>query len=101
MLAVSFSIAGEGVGFQTDNTVTRIRLTGTVNWTLKTRDSVGTQLTTGSARSLDGINVFSEQTVAFTMENEVVQKRIAEACADQVALQLATWFNHRAQAGAG
>ena len=101
ILTVGFSIAGEGVGFQTDNSVTRIRLTGTVNWTLKTRDSIGTPLTSGSARALDGLNLFSEQTVAFTMENEVVQKRIAETCADQVALQLATWFNRRAETGAG
>lgn len=101
VLTAGFSIAGEAVGIQADNSPTAVRLTGSVNWTLKTRDSVGTTLTTGTARALDNFNVFAEQYFAATLETDAVQKRLAEALADQVALQLAIWFNHRAETGAG
>lgn len=97
-LAAQFYIAGEGVGIQPDNTVTRIRLTGIANWTLTSREPARTVLTTGSARAMDGYNVFSGQYFAATMENEAVQKRLAEAVADQVTLQLATWFRGRSGA---
>lgn len=100
-LGVSFWIAGEAVGIQTDNTATRIRLTGIANWTLTSLDPSRTKLTSGSARSLDGYNMFDQQYFAATMENEQVQKRIAEALADQVTLQLATWFRKRATPATG
>lgn len=100
VLVCDFRIAGEAVGFQSDNSVTRVRLSGSVNWTLKTRETVGVVLTTGSARSLDGYNLFAEQYFAASMENDVVTKRIAEALADHVALQLGTWFNRRAETAA-
>jgi LPS-assembly lipoprotein len=99
-LSADFRIAGEALGILTDNSVTRIRLSGTVNWVLRTRDTARAQLTSGSARTLDGFNVFAEQNFATTLENEAVQRRMAEALADQVALQLATWFNHRASQAA-
>ena len=97
-LGVQFYIAGEGVGIQPDNTITRIRLIGTANWTLTSREPARTVLTTGSARAMDGYNVFDQQYFAATLENEQVQKRISEAVADQVAMQLATWFRTRASA---
>ncbi len=100
-LAADFRIAGEAVGIQVDNSATRIRLTGSVNWVLRSRDSARVQLTSGSARTLDGFNLFADQYFGATLENDVVQKRIAENLADQVALQLATWFNHRANPPAG
>ncbi len=100
-LTADFRIAGEAVGILADSSASRVRLTGSVNWTLTSRDSARTALTTGSARTLDGFNVFSQQYFGATLENEVVQKRMAEALADQVALQLATWFNRRAETGAG
>ena len=95
-LKVTFWIAGEAVGIQPDTSASRIRLLGTANWTLTARDSGKTQLTTGSARSLDGFNLFDSQFFASDMENIQVQKRIAEAVADQVAMQLALWFRKRA-----
>jgi LPS-assembly lipoprotein len=101
VLFADFAIAGEGVGILVNNIATRVRLTGSVNWVLRSRDSARAVLTTGSARTLDGFNLFAEQYFAATLENEAVQRRMAEALADQVALQLATWFNHRAEAAAG
>ena len=95
-LSVQFWIAGEGVGIQTDNSVSRVRLIGSAQWKLTARDRAQTPLTSGSARAMDGYNVFIEQYFAATMENEQVQKRIAETLAEQVAVQLAIWFRKRA-----
>ena len=45
--------------------------------------------------------MFDSQYFAADMENSAVQKRIAEAVADQVAMQLAVWFRKRSSAAAG
>ena len=97
----NFWIAGESVGIQPDTSASRVRLTGTANWTLTARDAGRTTLTTGTARALDGFNMFDSQYFAADMENSAVQKRIAEAVADQVAMQLAVWFRKRSSAAAG
>ncbi|MEI7713195.1 MAG: LPS assembly lipoprotein LptE [Rhodospirillales bacterium] len=101
ILSADFAIAGEGVGILIDNSASRVRLIGSVNWVLRARDTGRAVLTSGSARTLDGFNLFSEQYFGATLENEAAQRRMAEALADQIALQLATWFNRRAEAAAG
>jgi LPS-assembly lipoprotein len=98
-LRVVFWIAGEGVGIQPDSTVTRIRLIGNANWTLMAQDPAHTRLTSGSARSLDGLNIFNSDYFAQDLENEVAQKRIADAIAQEMVAQLAVWFRNRATAG--
>lgn len=98
-LTADFRIAGEAVGIQTDNAATRLRFTGSVNWVLASRDSARVRLTSGSARTLDGFNLFADQYFAANLQNDTVQKRMAEALADQMALQIGTWFNHRAETG--
>ena len=100
-LKVAYYIAGEAIGIQIDTSASRIRFTGSASWTLTARDAGRTQLTSGSAHALDGLNVFDSQYFAADMENSVVQKRLAEAIADQVALQLAVWFRKRASTAAG
>ena len=100
-LTVAFFISGETVGIQTDNSASRVRLLGSANWTLRSRDSAAVILTSGTARAVDGYNIFGDQYFAATLENEAVQKRIAEAVADQVSLQLAAWFRTRANKAAG
>ena len=104
-LQVQFSISGEGIAILSDNIATRVRLTGNAWWTLVAHDPPGKKLTSGSARSLDGLNVYSEQYFAGDMETEAVQQRIAEALAQQITNQLAIWFRqraaHEAQTAAG
>ncbi|HVC60870.1 MAG TPA: LPS assembly lipoprotein LptE [Acetobacteraceae bacterium] len=95
-LAVSFSIAGEGIGVEPDSLATRIRLTGTAQWTLTARDPSQTRVTSGSARAIDGVNVLDQQYFAADLDNEVVQRRLAAAVADQIAMQLAVFFRRRA-----
>lgn len=101
-LQVVFSIAGEGLGIEADNSATRVRLTGNASWTLVAQDPARTRLTSGSARAIDAFNAFDSQYFASDLSNEQVQRRLTAALADQVALQLAIWFRqHSAPASAG
>jgi LPS-assembly lipoprotein len=91
-LSVGFSLAADIVGIQQDTTFTRLRYVGTANWTLKRLDPAQTVVTTGLARSLDGINILDQQYFAADLEGETVTRRIAAAVADQITLQLASYF---------
>jgi LPS-assembly lipoprotein len=95
-LAVTFSIVGEGIAIETNDIATRLRLTGTASYTLNDRSPKATRLTSGSAHAMDAVNVFDSQYFAADLETEAKQKSIAEACADQITNQLATWFRARA-----
>jgi LPS-assembly lipoprotein len=95
-LSVSFGISGEGIAIQPDSTVTRIRNIGTANWTLIAQDPGHTRLTSGSARAVDGLNIFDTQYFAADLESETVTRRLAKQLADQITLQLAAFFRKRA-----
>ncbi|HVZ09294.1 LPS assembly lipoprotein LptE [Rhodopila sp.] len=100
-LLVAYGISGEGISIQANNISTRVRMIGTASWRLVERNPQQTLVTSGSARSMDGLNVFNEQYFAADMETEAVQKRIANAVAQQIALQLAVWFRQQAAKQAG
>jgi LPS-assembly lipoprotein len=95
-LAVSFSISGEGIGILADTSATRIRLIANARWILKARDATQTQVTSGSARAMDGFNILDQQLFAADIDTEQVQRRLASTVADQIALQLAVFFRRRA-----
>lgn len=95
-LSVTFNVVGEGIAIETDNIATRVRLTGNATWTLLGHDAKRTPLTSGSARVLDGLNVFDSQYFAADLETEARQQRIAENLATQIATQLAIWFRQQA-----
>jgi LPS-assembly lipoprotein len=95
-LKINYWISGEGINIQPDNTATRIRLIGNANWELVDSAPPQRSLTKGTARSVDGVNIFDTQYFAADRENEMVQRRIAGALADQMALQLAAYFRRRA-----
>lgn len=44
------------------------------------------------------MNILDSQYFALDLENEAVQKRIAETLADQITIQLAAFFRKRAAA---
>jgi LPS-assembly lipoprotein len=98
-LRLQFAVTGEGIAILQSNFATRIRLIGTANWTLVADNPARTRLTSGSARVLDGLNLFDQQYFASDLENEAVQKRIAEHLADQIAMQLALYFRKHPSAG--
>src|SRR5579871_5815514 len=95
-LSVAFWISGEGIAIQPDNNATRIRAIGTASWTLIAQDPGRTKLTSGSAKAVDAYNVLDTQYFALDLENEAVQRRLADAIADQITLQLAVYFRKRA-----
>jgi LPS-assembly lipoprotein len=97
-LNVGFFIAGEGIAIQPDSSVTRVREIGTAAWTLVAQDPGRTKLSSGSAKAVDAVNIIGSQYFAADMENEAVQRRLAEALADQITLQLAAFFRKRAVA---
>jgi LPS-assembly lipoprotein len=97
-LNVSFWIAGDAEGILNFTQATRIRLIASANWTLVSRDGKHTQLTSGSDRVLDGFDIFDTQYFAVDLDNEHVQRRMAEAMAEQIALRLAMWFHQHPSA---
>lgn len=94
-LSVNYSISGEGIAIQQDNSTTRIRLIARANWVLRAQDVARTELTHGLANAVDDYNVFDQQYFAADLSNDAAQRRLANAIADQVTLQLASYFNHR------
>ena len=92
-LVVSFGIATAAIGEQADSSVTRLREFGTANWTLKRLDPGQSVVTSGVARSLDGVNVIDEQYFASDIAGETANRRIADNIADEITLQLAAYFN--------
>ncbi len=92
-LAVGFAFSPEGLAVQHDTTVTRMRFTGLATWTLLTRDAARRTVTTGRARAVDGLNTFDQQYFAQDLETETVLHRVAEELANQITMQLATYFD--------
>ncbi|MBV9249012.1 MAG: hypothetical protein JO227_07200 [Acetobacteraceae bacterium] len=96
-LHVAFGISGEGIAVISDSAATRIRLVGSATWSLTPRNPAGPAITSGFARAGDAFNIIGVQYFASDLENEAAQRRLAEAIADQITLQLAVYF--RKQAG--
>lgn len=98
-LSVSFGISSDSIGIQQDSTVTRVRQIGTAAWSLKMLDPASTLVTSGTARALDGLNILDQQYFEADLASEATQRRIAEAVANQITLQLASYFSRRAATG--
>jgi LPS-assembly lipoprotein len=99
-LTVAYGIGGEGVAILPDTDVTRIRLVGDAKWYLVAQDPARTHLAAGQARAVDGFNILNQQYFFGDLSNEDAQKRLADALADQIAIQVAAWFRGRAAAAA-
>jgi len=97
-LTVSFAVSAEAIGIQPDTSSTYVRLIGRADYRLTAQDPSRSTLTTGTARSVEGYNMFDQQIFAADQESDVIIRRIAEAVADQIALQLAAYFSKRALA---
>jgi LPS-assembly lipoprotein len=95
-LTVTYGISGQGIAIDTASIATRIRLIGTATWSLRSRDPKRTVLTSGSARAMDGVNIFDSQYFASDLETEAEESRMAEELATQIATRLAVWFRQRA-----
>ena len=100
-LTVSFGISSEAIGISQTSYSTWTRMVGTANYSLIAEDPSRSTVTSGVARSEDGFNQFNQQYFAADLETDAVQRRIVEAVADQIALQLASFFVKRAAAPTG
>jgi LPS-assembly lipoprotein len=98
-LSVSFNLSSEALSIQTGNTSSRVRLVGNAAWVLTAQDVDRRTLKSGSAREVDGYNIFNNQYFASDQENDAVQRRMVEALSEQIALQLAIYFNQRTAKG--
>ncbi|MBV9811801.1 MAG: hypothetical protein JO326_03565, partial [Acetobacteraceae bacterium] len=65
------------------------------NWTLLAQTPQRTTVASGFARDVDGFNIINGQYFAADLENDTVQRRIAEALADRIAEQLAAYFSRQ------
>ncbi len=98
-LTANFGVSSEALNIELSTSIpSRIRLVGTSNWSLVTRDVQRKTLASGTARTMDGFNLYDQQFFATDMQSEAVQRRMAGAVADQITLQLAAWFNRHAAA---
>jgi LPS-assembly lipoprotein len=95
-LAVYYGLSGEGLAIEPDSSISRIRITGSATWYLTAQDPQRRTLASGTARVIDAFNPINSQIFTSDLDNEMVQRRIAEAIADQITLQLATYFDKQA-----
>lgn len=98
-LAVNFSLAADAIGIQQDSSVTRLRMVGTAAWSLRSLAPARPLITSGLARSLDGVNILDQQYFESDLAGETATRRIAAAIADQIALQLGAYFSRVAAKG--
>jgi LPS-assembly lipoprotein len=99
-LVVNLGIANEGLNIQQlTSASTRLRMVAVANWSLLSLDARRQTLASGTARVMDGYNLFNQQFFASDLEYASVQRRMLQAVADQMTLQLASWFSqHPGQA---
>ncbi|QDH16505.1 LPS assembly lipoprotein LptE [Swingsia samuiensis] len=96
-LRVNSSMGEEVLDIHRDNTAGRLRGNGTAHWQLFTVAQYPQLIAQGDANTLDGYNATYEQYFAQTLNDETLQARIADNLANQVMMQVATWFKSRAK----
>lgn len=97
-LITNVSIFADAIAIQRDSSSSRVRLIGSAPWVLRTLSLEHPVLAQGSSRVLDGYNILNQQFFAADLENETATRRVAAALADQIALQVGSYFLHQAKA---
>ena len=92
-LVANFNVALDVIGVQQDTSATRLRYVATSSWSLKSLSPSQAVLTSGNARSLDGLNILDQQYFEADMAGETVTRRLANSLADQITVQVAAYFN--------
>ena len=94
-LTAFISLSAEGLATQADSSSSRVRLIGSAPWVLRELSVERAVVTQGGSRVLDGYNIINQQFFAAELENETAVRRIASALADQITLQLGSFFLRR------
>ena len=97
-LDVNPGLSAAGIAVQSDNSTTYTREIGSAIWTLRTVGIAPVILASSSARTVDGFNNIDQQYFQSTVSSETTQSRIAANLADEITLQLATWFKRHNRA---
>jgi LPS-assembly lipoprotein len=95
-LDVTFALAADSIGIRSDTTSSRVRVIGNAPWRLITVGLTPQPVANGQAHIVDGYNILDQEYFAAELENETVTQRVAESLADQIVIQLATYFRRRA-----
>jgi LPS-assembly lipoprotein len=96
LVVFSYGVSSEQLSFQQNSDATRTRLTARATWSLVTLDAQRRTVTSGNARLVDGYNNLENQFFFTDLAGDAAQRRLAQAIADQITLQLATYFNKSA-----
>lgn len=96
-LVASIAVDAEALAIQRDSSSSRVRLTGSAPWVLRTLSLDRAVLAQGTSRILDGYNILNQQFFAADLESEVVIRRVASALADQISTQVGAFFLRRAK----
>jgi LPS-assembly lipoprotein len=91
-LKVNYSIATTAIGMLADTATTRNRLTATANWTLTPIGDPGKILVSGTATAMNAENIIDQQYFALTLENDAVNRQLADQVSTQITNQIAAWF---------
>lgn len=97
-LTAYIAINADAIAIQRDSSSSRVRLVGSAPWVLKALSLEHTVLVQGTSRILDGYNIINQQYFAADLESETAIRRVASALADQITLQVGSFFLHRAEA---
>jgi LPS-assembly lipoprotein len=68
-------------------------------WSLVSLGPQRRTLTSGQARVVDGYDVINQQYFASDLESDAVQRRMAEAMAEQITLRVAMYFRQHRDGG--
>lgn len=93
-LLVQLSLTADPNAIQLDNSASRVRLIGIATWMLVAQDAQKTTVASGSARELDGYNIVNQQFFSAELASSAVQRRMMDALADQITIQIAIYINN-------
>lgn len=99
-LAVAYGVSSEGIGINTDSSTSFIRFTARANWQLLAAAPGTPPLATGVALAQDGYSVIVDQYFYSDLYTTVIDRRFADAIADQIVIRLAAYFRNRAKVAA-
>ena len=91
-LFCTYEIIIEGIGIRQDSAITRDRYIGIAHYTLYSLAIDRRTITSGSVRALDGLDIVNEQYFAADLEGDQIERRLAEAIADRITMQLAAFY---------
>ena len=91
-LAVSYGISTQGIGIQSDTSVTRNRFIAVASWSLVPVGAPAKPLAAGTATPENAENVIDQQYFALTLETTTIDQQLANTLAQQIATQVAAYF---------